>query len=335
MGAGFYGLHLASVLQKLGLDVVVYEKNKNILSGASGHNQFRLHLGFHYPRSFRTRQQSREGFYKFIDYYGALTRQFEGNYYLIPSGDSYIDFPTYKSIMMSSGIDFIETPCPDEISHPCGCIKTGERVLLIDKARDYFQRELSGSILLGTEVNIVTEGGEVFVGDNPYDFCIDCTWGHLLPSEKFFFEATLLLYYRQKSGFQAPKAFTFVDGPLCSLYPTEQEKIYTLSSVVYTPMFRSNEPSTAVNMIKNLCDSELATRRSLMEQQLIKYYPHFLDDYEYLSPQLSLKTKPKGADDDRSCYVISDGRVARCLSGKIDNIFYAANEIISLLGVLR
>ena len=334
VGAGFYGLHLASVLLKLGLEVVIFERSSRILNGASGNNQFRLHLGFHYPRNFRTRQQSRDGFFKFVDYYGDLTRQVDNNYYLVPSGDSCIDFPTYKSIMMSSGIDFIETSCPDEINHPCGCIKTDERVLLIEKTREYFQARLCDSILLGAEVTVVPKGDRVFVGDGEFDFCIDCTWGHLSHDEKFYFEATLLLYYQQKPEFKCNKAFTFVDGPLCSLYPTENSRIYTLSSVVHTPLFKSDKPSDALRALNNISHVEIQSRKTLMENQLIKYYPNFLDHYEYLSPQLSLKTKPKGADDDRSCYVTSDGRVVRCLSGKIDNIFYAANEVISILGAI-
>ena len=41
-------------------------KKKDIFNGASGYNQNRLHLGFHYPRSKKTRIQSKVGFYKFI-----------------------------------------------------------------------------------------------------------------------------------------------------------------------------------------------------------------------------------------------------------------------------
>jgi hypothetical protein len=108
IGAGFYGLHIATRLKALGLETKVFEKAEDILAFASGNNQFRLHLGFHYARNFRTRQQSRDGYFRFLERYGKLTELVQENCYLIPQGDSLIDFSTYKLIMMSSGLDFLE-----------------------------------------------------------------------------------------------------------------------------------------------------------------------------------------------------------------------------------
>ena len=81
IGAGFYGLHIASRLRALGLEATIYEQQDQILSFASGNNQYRLHLGFHYARNFRTRQQSRDGYFRFMERYGRLTREIEKNYY--------------------------------------------------------------------------------------------------------------------------------------------------------------------------------------------------------------------------------------------------------------
>ncbi|MGR7996918.1 FAD-dependent oxidoreductase [Xanthobacter sp. ZOL 2024] len=61
IGAGWYGCHIASSLASIGVEVVVFERNKRPLHEASGNNQFRLHLGFHYARHHGTRQQSRDG----------------------------------------------------------------------------------------------------------------------------------------------------------------------------------------------------------------------------------------------------------------------------------
>lgn len=44
------GAHLCKrVLGPLS-QVVIYERSASMFSGSSGYNQFRLHLGFHYPR---------------------------------------------------------------------------------------------------------------------------------------------------------------------------------------------------------------------------------------------------------------------------------------------
>ena len=51
IGAGFFGSTIALKLSEQHT-VHLYEKENNILNGASKVNQFRFHMGFHYPRSF-------------------------------------------------------------------------------------------------------------------------------------------------------------------------------------------------------------------------------------------------------------------------------------------
>jgi hypothetical protein len=331
IGAGFYGLHIATRLKALGLETKVFEKAEDILTFASGNNQFRLHLGFHYARNFRTRQQSRDGYFRFLERYGKLTELVQENYYLIPQGDSLIDFPTYKLIMMSSGLDFVEKETPGEIKHPCGTVITAERVLMIDRARQYFYHNLPESIHLGAEAVVAIREHHVDVNGESFDYCIDCTWGHLIPDKDFFFESTILLYYKRKAGACPARAYTFVDGPLCSLYPTENPDVFTLSSVPHTPIKQHATSAEALHAIANISSHDIHLKRLLMEKQIMRYYPSFLDSYEYADPQLCVKTKPFGQDDDRSCYVKKYGRLIKCLSGKVDNIFYAAAEVMALI----
>jgi L-2-hydroxyglutarate oxidase LhgO len=75
IGAGWYGCHIGSSLKTLGFDVTVFEQHARPLHEASGNNQFRLHLGFHYPRHHGTRVQSRDGFMRFMERYPYLSRE--------------------------------------------------------------------------------------------------------------------------------------------------------------------------------------------------------------------------------------------------------------------
>jgi len=108
IGAGWYGCHIALSLRGLGLDVTVFDQNDRAMHEASGNNQFRLHLGFHYPRHHGTRAQSRDGFMRFVERYPQLSREVNENIYAVPREDSLVDFATYRLIMTSSGIDFRE-----------------------------------------------------------------------------------------------------------------------------------------------------------------------------------------------------------------------------------
>ena len=47
IGTGWYGCHLSLFLQCKGVDVHLFEKNKEIFRGMSGFNSNRLHKGFH------------------------------------------------------------------------------------------------------------------------------------------------------------------------------------------------------------------------------------------------------------------------------------------------
>ena len=68
IGGGFYGCYLAFKLKakfKSKIEIDIFEKNKMLLNEAGNNNQWRLHLGFHYPRSKQTIKQCIKGSKKF------------------------------------------------------------------------------------------------------------------------------------------------------------------------------------------------------------------------------------------------------------------------------
>ena len=63
IGGGFYGCYLAFKLKtkfKSKYKIDIFEKNNDLLKEAAINNQWRLHLGFHYPRSKQTIIQKAE-----------------------------------------------------------------------------------------------------------------------------------------------------------------------------------------------------------------------------------------------------------------------------------
>ena len=57
IGGGFYGCYIAKRIKEnfKNINIEIYEKNTDLITEAGKNNQYRLHLGFHYPRSKRTR----------------------------------------------------------------------------------------------------------------------------------------------------------------------------------------------------------------------------------------------------------------------------------------
>ena len=330
IGGGWYGCHIASSFRALGMTVTVFEQHNRLLHLASGNNQFRLHLGFHYPRHYGTRMQSRDGFSRFVERYPDLSRPVTENIYAVPRGESLIDFLTYKVIMTSSGIEFTETPAPPFLTNVEGCLHTSERVVMLDKARRYFADRLGPFVVLDHRVESVEQRGDaVYVDGRRFDFLVDATWGHLRrPPIDLYFEPTILLYYEANSPFPA---VTMVDGPLGSIYPTEDQSLFTLSTVKYTPLGRFDTGVEAVAALAAVDRDLVAAKVKAMEEQIMAYIPGFRDVFRFVGPQLSIKTKPTGRFDDRSCYVFRDGRVFSVMSGKIDTVFFAAERILSAI----
>ncbi len=331
IGAGWYGCHLALSFRSLGFSIKVFERQERPLHEASGNNQFRLHLGFHYVRHHLTRVQSRDGFLRFIERYPLLSAPVERNIYAVPDRDSLVDFATYKLVMASSGIDFVEMPeVPSLLRGVSGAMLTQERVLLVSRARNYFTERLGSSLNLGHEVHdIEHRANDILLDGEPFDYVIDATWGYKsqIPGE-IFYEPTILLYYETSQSFPA---ITLVDGALCSVYPTEDPSIFTLSSVTHTPLGTYTSGSAARARLETLRSEEIAAKRSSMEEQILRYVPGFRDIFRFVGVQLAVKTKPVGRVDDRACHVHKDGRLFIVMSGKIDTIFVASERIISYI----
>ena len=330
IGAGWYGCHIAKVLTSLDVEVSLFEKENKIFAGASGFNQNRLHLGFHYPRNHRTRLQSLLGFDRFKEEYPDLISEISNNIYAVPSLKSLMDYKTYCGIMASTGIPYFSYETPSFLNNIEGSINTNEMLISVSKAIIYFENILQECLKLNHEVkNIKSNVDHVLVDGVKYDYLIDCTWGHLKPNDETFFEASLLLKMKKINDFDT--AITLVDGDLWSLYPTENSDIYTLSSVLYTPLTTKESSKEIKKEIGKLTDEYLTKVKIQIIEHAQQFFPNILDYFEFSDYQISIKTKLKGFSSDRSCYVNKTERIISIQSGKIDNIFYASNYIMKII----
>ena len=94
IGGGFYGSMVALHLSKaLGIKkIAILERNEDIFSRASFNNQYRIHNGYHYPRSFNTANRSRMNFRKFIDDWPeAVVNKNTSSLYAIPKLHSKVN----------------------------------------------------------------------------------------------------------------------------------------------------------------------------------------------------------------------------------------------------
>ncbi len=71
VGAGIFGCTVAIHAARAGHEVELFDRKAGVLQCASGVNQFRLHCGYHYPRSPETVQECQAGLDSFRNEYGA------------------------------------------------------------------------------------------------------------------------------------------------------------------------------------------------------------------------------------------------------------------------
>jgi glycine/D-amino acid oxidase-like deaminating enzyme len=113
VGGGFFGARIAIELARSGRDVVLLEREAQLLQRASLINQARVHGGYHYPRSILTALRSRVNLPVFArEYDDCIDRSFE-KYYAIASRFSKVSDQQFRLFCERVGAPV--KPAPDRV----------------------------------------------------------------------------------------------------------------------------------------------------------------------------------------------------------------------------
>ena len=179
IGAGWFGCHIGFQLKQNRFDVKIFEKENDIFKNASGNNTNRLHLGFHYPRSFLTRKMSYEGYKKFIKQYPSLTRPLKNNIYAIAKSKFNKMSPSlYKNSMVKSNLKFSNLDKEKiDLVNIDKTFNTNERGINNIKAKEFFKKKLKDNIFLKKEIKSIKRINKKFkINNKIYDFVINCSY---------------------------------------------------------------------------------------------------------------------------------------------------------------
>ena len=88
VGGGVFGTTISWKLAEAGYNVELFEKKNDIFKCASSINQYRIHRGYHYPRSVETILTCIEGEKQFSDIYSEAVLKSIKNYYCISKENS-------------------------------------------------------------------------------------------------------------------------------------------------------------------------------------------------------------------------------------------------------
>jgi len=336
VGAGFFGLTLGLILSKKH-KVEIFEKKKSIMHGASSANQFRFHLGYHYPRSQKTIIEINKSKDLFISYFGPNIFGKTSNYYLV-ARESKVKFNKYKSFLKKNNLffkilknsfkkDFIEK-----------CILSNEKIL------DYFNfkkkviKKINNSNLT---LNFNQEFQKKYIKN--FDKVIVATYANnnlvlkklgIKKLNEFKFELVEKILIKLPKKFKK-KSYVVVDGNFVCVDPYLGTNYHLLSDVKNSkletkigkfPVFKhKNKKYVNRGIIKNL-------KVSQFNNFLIRssdYLP-FLKDAKYIGSMFVVRAimKNKEKTDERTSTIkIHSKKIVSILSGKWNNSVYLAKSL--------
>ena len=247
IGGGFYGCYIAKKIKEnfKNIDIEIYEKNSSLINEAGKNNQYRLHLGFHYPRSLETIKQTQEGSKIFIKEFRNFISKPKKNIYLIHK-NSLTSFKSYKNIFRRKKIFFKEINLKNidflKNAHNYeGAINTNEKVILLDKLIPFLKKNIHKNCKINFKNEIKkinSKKSEIYDRYNQvkkFDLIINTTYTNpnLGAKKKFKIKYEIAGMVKIKNTLKNT-AITIMDGQFISIYPRNKNEA-SISSVKFTP----------------------------------------------------------------------------------------------------
>jgi hypothetical protein len=322
IGAGFYGCHIGLTLLREGHDVHIFEIKDSIFKGASGCIPARIHKGFHYPRSKKTRDACQAHAREFEEFYSTHIREIPTNIYAIAANRSMVDFEQYvHTLRPEVPFEVIKDPSKYGLRNIEGAILTEEKHIVTDDVKEFYQNELDGCITFGHKPSSID--------DPAYDVTIDATFCAYDSQSIDRYEPCVVGILEGS----VDVAVTVMDGPFGSVYPWNPSRhLVSLSSARFTPYSKMCKTWDEANLLlQQLTDADKERRVQAMYDDLSGFYPA-LKNYNIVRVLHSIRAMPLSGADTRLIDIIRVGETGiRIRAGKIDAVVEAAQRIKEML----
>lgn len=336
IGGGWYGCYIAEYLldKYPNLNITIIDKKDDIFTESSYKNQNRLHLGFHYTDCDKTRNKCEKYFEFFIKKYGELTSNIKNNYYLI-SNKSNCTFEEYIKLYNKEHYNLIPNRNFKNVYNKI--INTKEAYINYEGAKLYFKQKFSNRVnfIFNYEVTkIKNKNGSVVVNSKLnnkmiFNKVFNCTYNQINSDDNVIYEKCLTLLYKNINEINFD-CITIMDGNFSSLYyynTIDNEKIYTLTNVKYTPLIKT----TSFEEAYNFENYNLETNIKLFESDIMEYYPDFNKNFTYYNYFTSFKCKNICDNNSRDVVYKIEENIFNVWSGKISLIFDMDKHIDTFL----
>ena len=365
IGAGLYGLYSALLCGRNGQNVIVLEYENKSFERATYINQARVHMGYHYPRSYSTAIKSAHYFERFNrDYADCILTEFN-QVYATSANYSWTNAAQFKKFCADAGIRCDEiSPNKYFKSGKCdGAFLTREYTydaqLLLAKLLRQIGEYKNIELKYGIRVSSIHKEGNFYqITDKNGDkyeapFILNATYASINQINAKIGFAPFKIKYElceiilcNVSDELKDVGLTVMDGPFFSIMPFGKTGYHSLTSVTFTPHLTSYEdlptfpcqercepgfcsPKQLGNC--NMCGARPASAWDYMSMLAKKYMRDELR-FSYEGSLFSMKPilKASEIDDSRPTVIREYSKnptFVSVLSGKI-NTMYDLDEVL-------
>tara|TARA_R110001583_G_scaffold27803_1_gene99133 strand:- start:6553 stop:8292 length:1740 start_codon:yes stop_codon:yes gene_type:complete len=333
VGAGIYGITAATKLKTKGFSVDLFEAEDDILKAASGINQYRIHRGYHYPRSLDTIKSCKDNEQSFIKYYNqSILDRDSKHYYSIATEDSLTTAEQYLTVLDKAGLEWKIT---DTLPNCDLTIETKETFYNPTILKKVCHNRITGN---GINLKINTRVKEKLTG---YKFNIHATYSALnsLTNKKQNYQFELC----EKPLFKLPnryknKSLVIMDGPFMCFDPYEDTDYHLGGNVVHAIHVRNIgekpeiPPPYKKYINKGIVKKPKYTNVSRFIESAKKFFPE-IEQAKHLGSMFTIRTvlPYKDHTDERPTIVDKQDNNIILFSGKIGNCVEAANRIEEII----
>ncbi len=343
VGGGIFGCCAAVVLSEQGHNVHLYEKADKLMGAASFCNQYRLHMGYHYPRSDETAQECKNSLSSFTSAFPDAIVDNNDNFYAIAKKDSKVTPQEY--------IDFLKR---NSLSYKIEKDMTSKTELTI-RVRElrYDPRALHKALLgmlqrTGVTIHLNTEIDETIL--NIADKVVLCAYssnnklankmgGKPPIAQHELCEKPVIRLPAPYSGF----SMVVMDGPFCSLDPAGRSGNHVLGHVKHA-IHKTYQGHAAEDIWYKEADllnhgiiaNPRISNAAKMMQEARDFFP-VLSRAKYVGSMFTIRTVLNNVDDTDKRptlveFVDDSKRVIRVFSGKIGTCVEAARKVARFVG---
>ncbi len=344
VGAGLFGCTIALILSKK-YDVDLYERKPDILNEASMCNQFRFHLGFHYPRSKKTVNEIKKSNVHFIDFYGKDIFGKTKNFYSIVNQSSTISFKKYLQFIKNNKLQFKEIKNSKFTSSKIeGTICSNEKILDYFKIKKKIKNKLSKS---SVNLKLSSQLDKSILRYQNYHKIIIATYKNnnnllkrlgLKVEQKFRYELVEKIAVSLPKKYK-DKSFVVMDGNFVCVDPYLGTPYHLLSHVRYSKLkiIKKKYSKFASKYNQVLIDTKSSNKKLSNFDKFItdgsKYLP-FLKKAKYIFSYYVVRTLRPNVEltaERTNLTQVINNKVLTVLAGKWNTCVYEAKKIEKLL----